>query len=74
MRLLGNTKQYINGDKNGENVPKLELVEVVLMNYNVVSNDNQQAPQVFSTIAPDKRFGKLITSSPYVMPHNCPNL
>ena len=31
MRLLGNTKQYINGDKNGENVPKLELVEVVLI-------------------------------------------
>ena len=43
MRLLGNTKQYTNADKNGENVPKLELVEVALMNYNVVSNDNQQA-------------------------------
>ena len=67
ISLLGNTKQdiNINGDKSSENVSKLESVEVVLMNCNVVSNDYQQASQVFSTFVPDKRFGKLITISPH---------
>ena len=29
MKLLGSTKSIINGDKNGENVPYLEINEVV---------------------------------------------
>ena len=29
MRLLGSSKKDVNQDKNGENVPKLESVEVV---------------------------------------------
>ena len=29
MRLLGSSKKEANQDKNGENVPKLESVEVV---------------------------------------------
>ena len=30
MKLLGSTKKVVDKDKNGENVPKLESVEVVL--------------------------------------------
>lgn len=31
MRLMGSTKRDIDKDKNGENVPKLKSVEVVLV-------------------------------------------
>ena len=31
MKLLGSTVSKINKDKNGENVPNLEVVEVVLV-------------------------------------------
>ena len=39
MKLLGSTKKVVDKDKNGENVPKLEIVEVVLVHCNLVKND-----------------------------------
>ena len=36
MKLLGSTKKVVDKDKNGENVPKLESVEVVLIHCNLV--------------------------------------
>ena len=36
MKLLGNTKKDVDADKNSENVPKLESVEVVLVYCNLV--------------------------------------
>ena len=39
MRLLGSTKKDVDADKNGEIVPKLESVEVVLVHCNLVKND-----------------------------------
>ena len=42
MKLLGSTVSKINKDKNGENVPHLEIVEAVLVHYNLVNNDYQQ--------------------------------
>ena len=36
MRLLGSTKKDVDSDKNSENVPKLESVEVVLVHCNLV--------------------------------------
>ena len=41
MKLLGSTENKITRDKNGENVPHLEVTEVVLVHYNVVNNDYQ---------------------------------
>ena len=41
MKLLGNTKKDVDKDKDGENVPKLESVEVVLVHCNLVKNDYQ---------------------------------
>ena len=42
MKLLGSTKSKINKDKNGKNVPLLEITEVVLIHCNIVNNDYQQ--------------------------------
>ena len=39
MRLLGSTKKDVDKDKNGEDVPKTESVEVVLVHCNLVKND-----------------------------------
>ena len=38
MKLLGSTKDTIDADKNSENVPRLENVEVVLVHCNLVNN------------------------------------
>ena len=41
IKLLGRTKNKITKDKNGENVPYLEIMEAVLIHCNIV-NDHQQ--------------------------------
>ena len=46
MKLLGGTKKDVDKDKDGEDVPKLESVEVVLMHCNLVNNNYQQASKV----------------------------
>ena len=38
IKLLGNTKKDVDKDKDGENVQKLEPVEVVLVHCNLVKN------------------------------------
>ena len=38
MKLLGSIKSKINKDKNDENVPYLEVTEVVLLHCNVFNN------------------------------------
>ena len=38
MKLLGSPKSRITKDKNGENVPHLEISEVVLIHCNAVNN------------------------------------
>ena len=42
MKLLGSTKDAIDVDKNNENVPRLENVEVILVHCNLVNNSYQQ--------------------------------
>ena len=41
MKLLGSNKSKITPDENGENMPYLEITEVVLINRNVVNNTYQ---------------------------------
>ena len=43
MKLLGSTKKVVDSDKNSDNVPKLESVEVILVHCNFVKNDYQHA-------------------------------
>ena len=41
MNLLGSAESKITNEKNGENVPHLEIVELVLVHCNLVNNDYQ---------------------------------
>ena len=61
---MGSTKSNITEDKNGENVPHLEIGEVVLVHYNIVNNGYEQDPRVFCTFVPNKSFGHLFDISP----------
>ena len=65
MKLLGSTSSIIDADKNSENVPRLENVEVVLVHYNLVNNSYQQHSQILFTFVPTKRYGQLIIISPH---------
>ena len=67
MKLLGGTKKDVDKDKDGEDAPKLESVEVVLMHCNLVNNSHMQASKVFFTFVPNKQFGQLITISPTLL-------
>ena len=67
MKLLGSAKKDVDKDKDGEDVPKLESVEVVLVHCNLVSNCYQQASKVLLTFVPNKQFGQLITISPHLL-------
>ena len=46
MKLLWSTENKITKDKNGENVPHLEITEVVLVHCNIVNNDYEQDSRV----------------------------
>ena len=65
MQLLGRSKKVIGKNKDGEIVARLEAVEVVLVHCNVVNNSYQQTSKVLFTLVPIKRFGQLITITPY---------
>ena len=64
MKLLGSTENKITKDKIGENVPHLEIKEVVLVHYNIVNDDYEQAPRVLHTFVPIKPFHSLSEISP----------
>ena len=57
MKLLGTTKSKIKKDKNGKNVPHLEITELVLIHCNIVNNDYQQNSRVLYTFVLNKLFG-----------------
>ena len=64
MKLLGSSKSKITKDENGEDVPNLEVVEVVLVHCNLVNNDYQQESRILYTFIPNKTFGSLFEISP----------
>ena len=64
MKLLGSTENKITKDKNSENVPHLEITEVVLVHFNIVDNDYQQDSRVLYTFVPNKLFSSLVEISP----------
>ena len=65
MKLLGSIEKVIAKDKNGENIPKLEIEDVILMHCNLVNNKQQQESKVLFTVVADKQFEQLITVAPY---------
>ena len=42
MKLLGSTENKITRDKNGENVPHLEITKIVLVDCDIANNDYQK--------------------------------
>ena len=67
MKLLEITKKDVEQNKDGENVPKLESVEVILVHCNLVNNNYQQASKVLFTFVPNKQFDQLITIAPHLL-------
>ena len=65
MKLLESGKKDVDKYKDGENVPKLESVEVVLVHCNLVKNDYQHTSKVLFSFVPNKQFGQLINISPH---------
>ena len=64
MKLLGSTESKITKGKNVENVPHLEVVELVLVHCNLVNNDYQQDSRILYTFVPNKTFSSLLEISP----------
>ena len=64
MKLLGSTESEITKDKNCENVPHLEITEVISVYCNIFNNDYQQDSGVLYTFVPNKSFDQLLDISP----------
>ena len=62
--MLESTESKITKDKNGENLPHVEVVELVLVHCNLVNNDYQQDTTTLFTFVPNKTFGSLLEISP----------
>ena len=61
MKFLGSTENKISNDKNDENLPYVEITEVVSVHCNFFNNDDQR---VFYTSVPNKQFGGLLEILP----------
>ena len=64
IKLLGSTESKIAKDRNGETVPHLEIVELVLVHCNFVNNDYLQESRILHIFVPNKTFGSLLEISP----------
>ena len=64
MKLLRSYENKLTTDKNGENVPHLEITEVVLVHCNIANNNYQEDSRVLYTFVPNKPFGSLLEISP----------
>ena len=64
MKFLGSTKIKMNKDKYNEDVPNLEIADVVLDHCNILNNNCQQNTRVLYTFVPTKLFGQLLDISP----------
>ena len=67
MKLFGSTKSRIMKDENGENVPYLEITEVILIPCNVVNNSYQQNSRVLYTFDSNKLPIQLLGISPEIL-------
>ena len=59
MKLFVSTKKLTDKTSNGENVPSLEVVEVVLDQCNLADNQYQQKSAVLYTFTPNKSYAYL---------------
>ena len=64
MKLFGYIKSKISKDENVENVPYLEITEVVLIHCDVVNNSYQLNSIIFYIFVTNKSYGQLFSVSP----------
>ena len=64
MKFLGSTKSKKTRNRNGKNVPDLEIMVVVLVHCSIANNDYQQDLRVLYKFVPNKSFGQLLDISP----------
>ena len=64
MTLLLSTRGKMAKYENGENVHHLEITEVILVHFNIVTNGYQQDSTVLYTFVPNKSLGQLLDISP----------
>ena len=64
MKLFRGTKRKITKDENCENIPHLEITEVVLILCKIVNNNYQQDTRVLYKFVPNKSFGQLLDITP----------
>ena len=64
IKLLGRTENKIIKDKSGENVPHLEITELVLVHCDFGNNDYQEDSRALYTFVSNKPFGSLLEISP----------
>ena len=60
-------RPVIDTTKNGENVPKLEIVRNVLVSCNLVENVYLQDSKLLLSFAPNLRFGSLLSITPLIL-------
>ena len=63
-KLFDRTKTLMDKTKNGEKVPSLEVVEVVLVQCNLVVNQYHQKSEVINTCIPNKSYADLLNVEP----------
>ena len=64
MKLLGSTEDKITKNKDGQNIPHLEITEVVLVHCDIVNNDYLPGSKALYSFAPNKTFGNLLKFFP----------
>ena len=60
MKLLGSAENKRTKEKNGENIPHIEITEVVLVYCNIANNGYQQDSTVLYAFIPNKPFGSFL--------------
>ena len=63
MKIFGNTKNKITKGRNDENVPHLEITELLLGYCNTGNNNYQLNSRVLYTFVPNKLSGQLLDIS-----------
>ena len=63
MKLFGSTESKISKDNNGENMPHLEITEVLLFRCSIVNSDCQHDSRVLYTFVPKKALGSSLEIS-----------
>ena len=78
MKLFGSIKRLTGKTKNREKVPSFEVVEVVLVQFNLVDNQYQQKSEVLYNLTPNKPYSYLLnveqSNLVFLRTYNTPNL